>query len=181
MPNRPIFLSMIVLLLVISGWYTIYYLNKLNQVESTTSKSKKTLEISNKNNQYPNQTTSVLNKTSSLLPKEKAFQLLEPIISSNKITLNWQVAPGYYLYKHGFKILQKNGTPIAHLHLPKGQDKYDDYLGHFQVYENRVTASFPTKELKLPTIITAHYQGCAESGYCYPPMKKQINLNKSPK
>lgn len=181
MRNRHMFLSLIVLLLLISGGYTIYYLNNPNQAEPTTSNFKKTLEISNKDNPANNKTASFLNKTRTLLPKEQAFQFLPPVISKDKVTLSWQVAPGYYLYRHGFKILQKNGAPIEHLQLPQGKDKYDDYLGHFQVYENTVTASFSTKELKLPTIITAHYQGCAESGYCYPPMEKNINLNQTAK
>lgn len=173
MHNKTLRYTLIISLLVIIATMGILYFSKLKKTSLTNNTQTK---LASSHNTKKN--SLILNQTPQLLPKEKAFQLEAPIISDKHITLRWNIAPGYYLYRHGFKILHNNNAPIPKLHLPKGQDKYDDYLGHFQVYENYVIATFPTTMITLPTTITAHYQGCAESGYCYPPMQKQITLHK---
>ena len=160
------------------GMIPIIYFYLEHETKISNAKTKKIIPALKKN-KAPF-TTINLNHPTKLLSKEQAFQLQAPNMTEKKITLQWQIAPGYYLYRHGFKILQKNNQPIVNLQLPKGQNKYDEYLGNFQVYEDTVTASFPTSTITLPTVITAYYQGCAESGYCYPPMQKKITLNPAP-
>lgn len=105
------------------------------------------------------------------LPADEAFAL-----SAQKdqqgLSLHWKIAPGYYLYREQFSFV-----PSAQVNLPAGIPKEDEILGKYQVYENEVTLSVPiTKPASGSVDLIVHYQGCAASGFCYPPITKKLHL-----
>lgn len=109
------------------------------------------------------------------IPAEQAF--IFNIYSENQhILLNWQIAPNYFLYKGRIKIkLDPNlGVKVDY---PQGDLKYSEDLGRYEVYKN--TVNIPVKLPPLPksATLTVTYQGCAESGFCYPPVSKSYSLN----
>ena len=58
--------------------------------------------------------------------------------------------------------------------------KVDDTFGAMEVYYKQVVAQLPvTRGTAQPThlMLTAHYQGCADAGFCYPPLTKTVDIN----
>ena len=113
------------------------------------------------------------------LPAEQVFQFQASVVDPNTISLQWQVKPGYFLYKDRIKV--KNETnEIIHLgkiRLPKPDYRQDAQLGKYPIYRNTVNLAVPILgEKQGQATIKVHYQGCADSGFCYPPMDKLLNI-----
>ena len=115
-----------------------------------------------------------------LLSPDEAFHLTVEARPSEIITLNWQIAPGYQLYREQFRILNaKDRQPLlTYSALPKGMPRFDEVLGTYQVYEQMVVLNLTWRQSILDAGILVHYQGCADSGYCYPPLMKIIDIEK---
>ncbi len=115
-----------------------------------------------------------------LLPADRAFQLQYRVTGPDVLTLRWQIAEGYYLYRRQFQVRSLTpGVETAPLRLPPGKPKKDPEFGATEVYYHQVEARLPL--VKRPPKATAltlevRYQGCAERGICYPPIVKSIRL-----
>ena len=60
---------------------------------------------------------------------------------------------------------------------PAGEIKHDEFFGDVAVFHNEIQARVPlTRANGDATDINVQlgYQGCAEAGICYPPIKKQL-------
>ncbi|TNF07223.1 MAG: protein-disulfide reductase DsbD [Gammaproteobacteria bacterium] len=112
------------------------------------------------------------------LPVEEAYQLSASYQNQNLI-LDWQIAPGYYLYQHRFKILDADHKPVTEsMTFPPGKTIYDDY------YEKELTVYYSGTRLTVPmpsppSALIIESQGCADAGLCYPPRSQQLNFNAS--
>ncbi|NRA85063.1 MAG: protein-disulfide reductase DsbD [Gammaproteobacteria bacterium] len=106
------------------------------------------------------------------LPVEQAFQF-NFTQHNDKITVNWQIHDGYYLYQHRFKVTSDTAT-IAQFELPSGTDHDDPYFGKQVVYYDEVGFEFSLSPTDQPHEITVSYQGCADAGLCYAPTKKIV-------
>jgi thiol:disulfide interchange protein DsbD len=63
--------------------------------------------------------------------------------------------------------------------LPDGKEKEDPYFGRMQVYYNSVEAVLQVRRgttEPVPLTLEIGYQGCADAGLCYPPMKQSVTL-----
>ena len=116
-----------------------------------------------------------------LLEPDQAFRFSARAVAKDAIEVQWQVAPGYYMYRERIKFAAKPenvalGTPD----LPPGKLKKDEFFGETQTYRGEVRVRVPVKDAAgLETItLVANSQGCADSGVCYVPheQKAQINL-----
>jgi thiol:disulfide interchange protein DsbD len=120
------------------------------------------------------------NGADEFLPVDEAYRLsIDSDTQADKIKLNavWQIAEGYYLYKHGFKISAHNATgevvSVSPL-IPKGKEKQDDYFGKVEVYYHQAQIELALTKIMSeanPLIFTIASQGCADAGLCYPPQK----------
>ena len=113
------------------------------------------------------------------LKPDQAFVLTAESESPDRVTLRWQIAKDYYLYRD--KIAVSTVTPDAELGtlvLPSGKVKHDEYFGEQVVYYDELVVNVPISRradlARLPLEVT--YQGCAEAGLCYPPIRKQITV-----
>jgi thioredoxin:protein disulfide reductase len=111
------------------------------------------------------------------LPADQAFVLTTSSDSADRITLRWDIADGYYLYRDKVKIVSSDGTAqFGQPDIPGGKTQHDDYFGEQVVFIGEMRADVPvavkpgTREVAL----TVTYQGCADAGLCYPPIKKQL-------
>ena len=104
------------------------------------------------------------------LPAEQAFILSGSYDGGSHISLYWQIAEGYYLYKHRFMVQDVATSLPIKLTIPPGQPKYDEWFGDTEVYYRFV-------EILVPVSASSQgsknwllsYQGCADAGLCYPP------------
>jgi len=114
------------------------------------------------------------------LPVDQAFKLTVKSLHDNTVVLNWQVAPGYHLYKDRFNFslaLPKNAD-IGQVNFPKGLPKHDDILGDYEVYTGSLDLNVPLKNIqKGDGTLLVVYQGCSESNFCYPPVTKKVAMN----
>jgi thiol:disulfide interchange protein DsbD len=112
------------------------------------------------------------------LEPDQAFALDVAAADGNTIEARFRIAEGYYLYRDKMKFALE-GAELGELDLPAGEEKMDEFFGKMQVYHNDLSVRLPVvragagaAEVKL----TAEYQGCAEAGICYPPIKKTFTV-----
>jgi len=114
-----------------------------------------------------------------LLPVNGAFVLTATATNRNQIELHWQIADGYYLYRHrtGVSVLD-SGFEADALQLPDGTRHVDEFFGEVETYRAALTAHLPgranpaARNLRLEI----RYQGCADIGVCYPPQKRILSV-----
>jgi thiol:disulfide interchange protein DsbD len=116
------------------------------------------------------------------LPPEQVFILSSEVVNANTVALTWNIADGYYLYRDKFKFILKEtpGIALGEAVLPKGEEKQDENFGLMEIFHHEVTVQLPLKRDNMNATditLTVNYQGCAEAGFCYPPMKQELVLS----
>lgn len=112
-----------------------------------------------------------------LLPVDEAFAVSARAPGGDSVLITWDVAEGYYLYRHRFAFSSDTpGVSPGEAELPPGEEHTDEFFGRVETYRDRVTARLPlTGHAPGQRIeITAEIQGCADVGVCYPPHRQQV-------
>ena len=112
-----------------------------------------------------------------LLPIEQAFQLQASAPSRDRIEISFQVADGYYLYRHRMGA-SAEGFDAGEPEWPAGIPHVDEFFGEVETYRGQVTGVLEGRagpgvdalELKV------RYQGCADLGVCYPPDTRTVRV-----
>lgn len=116
-----------------------------------------------------------------ILDPEIAFRVTAHVVSENNIELNWDIEPGYYLYKNKFSVESADpNLTLGAYAFPTGKLKQDIAFGEVEVYYNNTNVSVPfqlTDAILNEFDITVAYQGCKEDSVCYPPIKKTLTVN----
>jgi thioredoxin:protein disulfide reductase len=117
------------------------------------------------------------------LPVDQAFVFSASADGGGQVALDWQVAPGYYLYRH--RVSAKTATPgfaLGEIAMPDGKKKTDEFFGDVEVYYESLAATVPvTRPAGASTFeIAVSYQGCADAGLCYPPVTKTVAIELPP-
>ncbi len=113
------------------------------------------------------------------LPADEAFHLTARVVDGNTIAAHWKIADGYYLYrdKFHFRVLEGKGVRIAPVQLPPGKIKDDGTFGRVTVYYHQIGTRLALlrSDPSMTQTVTLQfvYQGCAESGICYPPITRE--------
>ena len=117
-----------------------------------------------------------------LLAPEKAFQL-SAWIEGDRLIANYQIAPGYYMYRKAFAY-EVEGHETIKLDNPeirKGRIIEDEFFGEMEVYRGQVRISLPvlnhTGSSQEIFRVKATGQGCADIGVCYPPLRQSLVMN----
>jgi thioredoxin:protein disulfide reductase len=102
------------------------------------------------------------------------------------VRLAWDIAPGYYLYRDRFKLAVENPrlTPLFE-NMPAGEMKEDPEFGRVEIYRNQLilhaklelAEGLSSQDVSNNVDLSVTYQGCAEDGICYPPIKKTVNVS----
>jgi thioredoxin:protein disulfide reductase len=116
-----------------------------------------------------------------ILDPEIAFRVDANVYSNNQLILNWEIEPGYYLYKNQFKAYSnESGLSLGNIVFPTGKSKEDPAFGLVEVYygQNKVLIPFELDDTNIKEFkLDVAYQGCKEDSVCYPPIKKQITVS----
>ncbi|MBV1915035.1 MAG: protein-disulfide reductase DsbD [Pseudomonadales bacterium] len=120
------------------------------------------------------------------LPVDQAFRpvLLETNTDQqpHKISTQWQITEGYYLYRDRFKfsVEPTQQVSINKIELPDGQLKNDEYFGETEVYHDSiVTTLLLNNTTNQPYKIKVVFQGCADAGLCYPPTTRYFEIGQT--
>ncbi len=95
----------------------------------------------------------------------------------NKLHISFDIAEGYYLYRHQFKISSAT-SQFSMPELPQGIDHEDEFFGVQQIYTQPLRFVIHINQADAGDSIEIKYQGCAKKGLCYSPEKKSVELNK---
>jgi len=114
------------------------------------------------------------------LPVDQAFMFTAAADGGDRVLLDWQIAPGYYLYRH--RVSAKTATPgftLGPVAMPDGHKKHDEFFGDVEVYYDVLSATVPVSRAGDAGSfeIQVSYQGCADAGLCYPPVTKTVAID----
>ena len=108
------------------------------------------------------------------LPVDQAFEF-NFIKQGDNLILTWLVAPEYYLYRDKIKFAAI-GVSIGDIEYPHSVTIEDEYFGTSHIYREQLTLTVPLKDIEAHGEIKVRYQGCADAGLCYPPVKQVMPL-----
>lgn len=118
------------------------------------------------------------------LEPDRAFAFTSEMRDDGTVVLRWQIADGYYLYRDRFSFRLQDGTllSLGEPVLPVADEiKDDEFFGRMAIYHRSVEIELPVERdgaagVPVSMRIEATYQGCAEAGFCYPPMNKTVEF-----
>lgn len=110
------------------------------------------------------------------LPAEEAFRASARLIDNQQVEIRFQVADGYYLYRHRFKFAA-DGISFGEPALPPGKPKKDDAFGEVEIYRGELVLTLPITAGQPPFTLQLTSQGCADIGICYPPQQHALQVS----
>lgn len=121
------------------------------------------------------------------LEPDQAFSFAAEVIDAGTVRVRWRIAEGYYLYRERFAFQLLDGAQLT-LGMPgmrAGDEIRDDeFFGPMEVYYGDIEVLLPVERpaggAAARVRLESSYQGCAEAGYCYPPMSKAVELELPP-
>ena len=114
-----------------------------------------------------------------LLRADQAFHLVAASREGDTLKVNWDIAPGYYLYRKrlGFQVAQPAGGTLEAPQLPQGAIVHDEQEGDAEVYRGSLQAVLRwPRGAAPPQKLHLSWQGCAEAGVCYPPQSSVVDV-----
>lgn len=112
---------------------------------------------------------------SQFVPVDQAFTF-DFKQQGNQVTLNWQICPGYYLYRQQIKLVPQQAT-LGAFTLPEGLSHKDEFFGEVAIFKQQLNLQVPLQQAAANASLSVTYQGCAEAGFCYPPETRTIPLD----
>jgi thiol:disulfide interchange protein DsbD len=115
------------------------------------------------------------------LTMDQGFQFSTKVKDPQTIVAEWQMAPGYFLYRQHLSITTDSpGVKLGNPIFPNGVIKNEPGFGSFEVYKDKVSIPVPVLSANGSKVnLSVRYQGCSEEGYCYPPTTKIVTLDLS--
>ena len=105
---------------------------------------------------------------------DQVFRLRVGPGAAGALVLNWAIAPGNYLYRDKIAATGAGGSAIE-VSTDRGEIKDDPSFGETEIYRNQAQAVVAAKLLPQRGDIVVTFQGCAEKGICYPPVRKTVD------
>lgn len=113
------------------------------------------------------------------LPAQEVFQVQAKPLDPNTFQLHWTIKKGYFLYKDRINLdnLSETSIQIGTIIFPKATSKRDSQGNAMAVYANQLTLAVPVLGKQSGAAsMQVQFQGCSETGFCYPPETKNITL-----
>ncbi|HEX7341395.1 MAG TPA: protein-disulfide reductase DsbD [Rhodanobacteraceae bacterium] len=117
-----------------------------------------------------------------LLKVTDAFALTATSASRGTVTLHWNIADHYYLYRGRIHVTATgHDVKLGKLALPPGHEEHDPYLGTVFIYHHRLTGTQAytiTRPDATSLQLDVTFQGCHEVDpkICYPPHTEHLTL-----
>jgi thioredoxin:protein disulfide reductase len=114
------------------------------------------------------------------LPVDQAFPLKVWSPDPQTIVVEWNIQPGYYLYKDRIQVqaADDGAAELGKLRFPEATEHDNPILGHFSAYDKPLQLGIPVLSARTPHVeLQIKYQGCAEQGYCYPPQTRLMSVD----
>ena len=116
-------------------------------------------------------------KQQEFISPDEAFKMSISKLGDKEIQISWDIEEGYYLYMGMFEFsTDQDNANILSIEMPDGLKKKDEFFGDVDVYYQSTYAKLVFDNINDNTDLIVTYQGCADAGLCYPPIKKNISL-----
>lgn len=106
------------------------------------------------------------------LPVEQAFSYDVTANDDDTLTITWDIASGYYLYRKRLE-LEGETKPVADVTFPDGKTIEDEFFGESEVYYDQAEVTVAPGQAQQ---LNLTWQGCADAGLCYPPEHATLDL-----
>ena len=128
---------------------------------------------------FSGEASSALGGVREFLDPEDAFKFTHHSDPDGTLILEWDIEDGYYLYRDKVSALSLTETvSIGAIDRPEGLMKDVPDFGRVDIYKHQLAVRVPidqaTTSGATTVAIEVGYQGCAEDGICYHPLKKTI-------
>ena len=119
---------------------------------------------------------------SDFLRPDQAFALDVVVRDAHTLQVNFNVTPGYYLYRDKVNFKSNEGEiKLKEINLPKGELKHDPNFGEIAVFHRPFQAEIILDhDNKTHLTLNVSYQGCSDQGLCYPPIDKALSVDLTP-
>ncbi|EGQ9283415.1 protein-disulfide reductase DsbD [Vibrio vulnificus] len=121
-----------------------------------------------------NQTSTFGSGSNDFVPVDQAFPF-NFFQQDHRLTLDWQVKEGYYLYQQRLSFSAENVT-LGDIQMEDGQPYRDEFFGDVNIYTNPLFVNIPMQDWQSGAKVIVQYQGCAKAGFCYPPETRVIDI-----
>ncbi|ENT6809738.1 protein-disulfide reductase DsbD [Vibrio vulnificus] len=121
-----------------------------------------------------NQNSSFASGSNDFVPVDQAFPF-NYFQQDHRITLDWQVKEGYYLYQQRLSFRAEN-VVLGDIQMENGQPYRDEFFGDVNIYTNPLFVNIPMQDWQPGAKLIVQYQGCAKAGFCYPPETRVIDI-----
>ncbi|HAS8564571.1 TPA: protein-disulfide reductase DsbD [Vibrio vulnificus] len=121
-----------------------------------------------------NQTSTFGSGSNDFVPVDQAFPF-NFFQQDHRLTLDWQVKEGYYLYQQRLSFSAENVT-LGDIQMEDGQPYRDEFFGDVNIYTHPLFVNIPMQDWQSGAKVIVQYQGCAKAGFCYPPETRVIDI-----
>ncbi|KHD24489.1 thiol:disulfide interchange protein [Vibrio caribbeanicus] len=121
-----------------------------------------------------NSSPSFANNSNTFVPVDEAFPF-NFYQQGNRVFLDWQVKPDYYLYQHRISVTGEN-VNVAQVEMRDGEPYKDEFFGDVNIYTTPLFAEINLADYQSGARLIVQYQGCAKAGFCYPPETRVIDV-----
>lgn len=121
-----------------------------------------------------NSSPSFANNSNTFVPVDEAFPF-NFYQQGNRVFLDWQVKPDYYLYQHRISVTGEN-VNVAQVEMRDGEPYKDEFFGDVNIYTTPLFAEINLADYQSGARLIIQYQGCAKAGFCYPPETRVIHV-----
>ena len=110
---------------------------------------------------------------------DQAFELQPAERIGGHVRITWLIGKDAYLYRERLHFTSADASAVALPHplLPSGETHHDEHFGDVHIFRSGLlVAEFPAGALATLKKLKVSYQGCADSGVCYPPQTRILEL-----
>ncbi len=94
-------------------------------------------------------------------------------IDNDILYINWRINNGYYLYKNSVKIMNGDNE-LEYIIIESNESTYEDeFFGKTQILRGELFIR--TSKIENLNNLLIYYQGCSDSGFCYPLQSQKIS------
>jgi thiol:disulfide interchange protein DsbD len=112
------------------------------------------------------------------IPEANKVFIVSSYLDKNSINVLWEIKDGFYLYLNSVQV-KKNANIIPYKVIYSEQSTYsDEFFGTTQILRKEFKIEINNSDLLDLSNILIKYQGCSDSGFCYPMQTKQTSLIK---
>ncbi|MBS0449575.1 MAG: protein-disulfide reductase DsbD [Proteobacteria bacterium] len=111
------------------------------------------------------------------LDPDIAFKLSARALDERRVEVDFEIAPGYYLYRERFAF-SATGATLGTPEFPPGQIKFDEtFQKNVETFHNGVRIVVPVQQAGPTFRLAVTNQGCADKGLCYPPQQRAVEIS----